>query len=140
MDYITIDTLRKMRAVGFSYPYYEHLLNYGMLYHYNGDEYFIGGFSAGGFNDQDREAAEHGEWLPEAAQLLSWLRDTHFSVNLSVEDMYCSVQAADMTNGALYNGGGFTPADALAKTIIKICKSNRRPYIPESRLRLEIMQ
>ena len=45
MDYITIDTLRKMKAVGFTYPEYEHFLNYGMLFYYNDDEYFIGGFS-----------------------------------------------------------------------------------------------
>ena len=53
MDYITIETLRKMREAGFTYPDYERLLNYGMLYHYNGDEYFIGGFSAGGFCDRN---------------------------------------------------------------------------------------
>ena len=39
MDNITIDTLRKMKAVGFTYPDYEHLLNYGMLFYYNNDEY-----------------------------------------------------------------------------------------------------
>jgi len=141
MDYITIDTLHKMRAVGFSYPDYEHFLNYGMLYHYNGDEYYIGGFSSGEFSDQDKEVAEQGEWLPEASQLLSWLTDTDFSVSISVEDgVYFTIQATDMLDGTLYNGGGLTLANALAKTITKICKSNRRPYIPKSRLRLEIIK
>ena len=141
MDYITIDTLRKMKAVGFSYPDYEHFLNFGMLYYYNEDEYFIGGYSAGEFTDKDREVAEHGEWLPEASQLLSWLTDTDFTVNISVDDeMYFAIQATDMVDGTAYNGGGLTLANALAKTITKICKSKHRPYIPKSRLTLEIIE
>ena len=141
MDYITIETLRKMREAGFTYPDYEHLLNYGMLYHYNGDEYFIGGFSACGFSDRDRDAAEHGEWLPEAAQLMSWLTDTDFGLCISVEDgRYFSIQATDMLDGTLYEGGGYSLADALAKVITKICRSKRRPYVPRSRLKLEIIQ
>lgn len=140
MDYITIETLRKMREAGFSYPDYEHFLNYGMLYHYNGDEYFIGGFSADGFCDRDRAAAEHGEWLPEASQLLSWLTDTDFRVCISAEDgRHYAVQAADLMDGTLYEGGGYTLADALAKVITKICKSDRRPYIPKSRLRVKLI-
>ena len=39
MDYITIDTLRKLQAVGFTYPEYEHFLNIGMMFFYNDDEY-----------------------------------------------------------------------------------------------------
>ena len=140
MEYITIDTLRKMRAAGFSYPDYEHFLNYGMLYHYNGDEYSIGGFSAGDFSDKDKSIAENGEWLPDSNQLLEWLIDTNFKINISVGDeKYFSIQATDLINGNLYNGGGATLADALAKTITKICKSNQRPYIPKPKLRLEII-
>lgn len=70
MDYISIDTLRKMKAAGFSYPYYEHFLNYGMLYNYHDNEYFIGGYSDSNFSNLDKEVAQQGEWLPEAAQLL----------------------------------------------------------------------
>ena len=141
MDYITIDTLRQMCAVGFSYPDYEHFLNYGMLYHYNGDEYFIGGFSGDDFRDQDREVAAKGQWLPEASQLLSWLTATDFSVTISVDEkMYFSIQATDTINGTQYTGGGLTLANALAKTITKICKSHRRPYIPRSTHRLEIIE
>lgn len=141
MDYITIDTLRKMRAAGFSYPEYEHFLNYGMLFYYNDDEYFIGGFSNGAFSDMDIEAVQQGEWLPEAAQLLEWLTNTDFKVNISIDDgQYFTIKATDMINGALYNGGGLSLADALAKTITKICKSNRRSYVPRARLRLEIIE
>lgn len=141
MDYITIGTLQKMRSAGFSYPDYEHFLNYGMVYRYNGEEYFIGGSSDGDFTDQDREAAEHGEWLPEASQLLSWLTDTDFSVEICVEDgAYFLIRATDKTDGTPYRGGGYTLANALARVIIKICKSNRRPYLPKSRQRLAIVE
>jgi len=141
MDYITIDTLRKMKAVGFSYPDYEHFLNYGMLYYYHNDEYFIGGYSNGNFSDQDREVAQQGEWLPEAVQLLEWLTNTDFKVSISIDDeQYFTIQAIDMIDGTLFNGGGLTLANALAKTITKICKSKHRPYIPKTRLKLEIIE
>lgn len=141
MDYVTIDTLRKMKAVGFSYPDYEHFLNYGMLYYYHGDEYFIGGYAAGDFSELDKEVAQQGEWLPEAMQLLEWLTNTDFKVNISIDDgQYFSIQAIDMADGMLFNGGGVTFANALAKTITKICKSKRRSYIPKPKLRLEIIE
>ena len=140
MDYITIDTLRKMKAVGFTYPEYEHFLNYGMLFYYNDDEYFIGGFSNNTFSDLDKEVAQKGEWLPEAVQLLEWLTNTDFKVAVSIDEgQYFSIQAIDTTDGTPFNGGGLTLADALAKTITKICKSNRRNYIPRAKLRLEII-
>ena len=141
MDYITIDTLRKMKAVGFSYPEYEHFLNYGMLFYYNDDEYFIGGFSNNTFSDLDKEVAQQGEWLPEAAQLLEWLTNTDFKVTISIDEgHYFSIQVIDTTDGTLFNGGGLTLANALAKTIAKICKSNRRSYVPRAKLRLEIIE
>ena len=139
MDYITIDTLRKMKAVGFTYPEYEHFLNYGMLFYYNDDEYFIGGFSNNTFSDLDKEVAQQGEWLPEAAQLLEWLTNTDFKVTISIDEgQYFSIQAIDITDGTLFNGGGLTLANALAKTITKICTANRRSYVPRAKLRLEI--
>ena len=139
MDYITIDTLRKMKAVGFTYPEYEHCLNYGMLFYYNDAEYFIGGFSNNTFSDLDKEVAQQGEWLPEAAQLLEWLTNTDFKVTISIDEgQYFSIQAIDITDGTLFNGGGLTLANALAKTITKICKANRRSYVPRAKLRLEI--
>ena len=141
MDYITIDTLRKMRAVGFTYPEYEHYLNFGMLFYYNNDEYFIGGFSSDTFSDLDKEVAKQGEWLPEATQLLEWLTNTDFKVDISIaEGQYFSIQAVDMIDGTLFNGGGLTLANALAKTITKICKANRRSYVPRAKLRLEIIE
>ena len=139
MDYITIDTLRKMKAVGFTYPEYEHFLNYGMLFYYNDEEYFIGGFSNNTFSDLDKEVAQQGEWVPEAAQLLEWLTNTDFKVTISIDEgQYFSIQAIDITDGTLFNGGGLTLANALAKTITKICKANRRSYVPRAKLRLEI--
>ena len=141
MDYITIDTLRKMKEVGFTYPDYEHFLNYGMLFYYNDDEYTVGGFSNNTFSDLDKEVAQQGEWLPEAAQLLEWLTNTDFKVTVSIDEgQYFSIQAIDTTDGTLFNGGGLTLANALAKTITKICKSNRRSYVPRAKLRLEIIE
>lgn len=140
MDYITIDTLRKLQEVGFSYPEYEHFLNIGMLFFIDGDEYLIGG-CGDVFTERDEEVAKHGEWLPDATQLLSWLKNTGFVVAFAVdEEGYYSAQAKDMKNETLYIGGDYTLANALAKVIYKICKSKRREYVPQATLRLEITE
>ncbi len=141
MDYITIDTLRKLQAVGFTYPEYEHFLNVGMLFFYNDDEYLIGGFCNDNFSEKDIEVAQQGVWLPESSQLLEWLKNTHFNVKITLnEEAYYSVQATDTINQSLYSGSGYPLANALAKVIIKICKSKQRAYIPEPTLRLHIEQ
>lgn len=141
MDYITINTLQKLRAVGFSYPEYEHFLNYGMLYYYHDDEYLIGGFSEGDFTERDKEVAQQGEWLPEDTQLLEWLKYTDFKVTVSVdEENYYSIQAIDSINNAVYTGGDYTLANALAKVIIKVCKSKRREYTPKTTFRLRVIK
>ena len=133
MDYITIETLRKMKASGFSYPEYEHFLNYGMLYYYHHDEYFIGGYSAGEFSDLDREVAQNGEWLPEATQLLEWLAINDFTVNITIDDSkYFIVQATGIVDSSLFDGAAPDLSNALAATITKICKSKCHPDIPTS--------
>ena len=112
---------------------------YQAAFYYNDEEYFIGGFSNNTFSDLDKEVAQQGEWLPEAAQLLEWLTNTDFKVTISIDEgQYFSIQAIDITDGTLFNGGGLTLANALAKTITKICKANRRSYVPRAKLRLEI--
>lgn len=99
MDYITIDTLRKLQAVGFTYPEYEHFLNIGMMFFYNDDEYLIGGYCKGDLSEKDIEVAQRGDWLPEASQLLEWLKNTHFNVTITLNDEpYYSVQATDTIN------------------------------------------
>lgn len=141
MDYITINILRELQAVGFSYPEYEHFLNIGMLFFYHDDEYLIGGFSEGDFSEQDKEVAQKGEWLPEASQLLAWLRNTGFKVTVSMNEAnYYSVQAIDSINALIYSGGDYTLANALAKVIIRICKSKQRKYSPQTTFRLQIYQ
>ena len=140
MDYITIDTMRKLQSVGFSYPEYEHALNNGMLFYYNGDEYFVGGYTMDSFSLIDREVAEKGQWLPDASQLLDWLQNTDFSVIISTDaDSYFSIQATDLINGQIYSCGGATCANALAKLIFKICKSKKRIYMPRETLRIPII-
>lgn len=136
MDYITIYTLRKMRAAGFSYPDYEHFLNQGMLFFYQDDEYWIGGYGKDDFTKQDKIVAEQGEWLPEASQLLAWLKNTAFHVSISLDESnYYAVQATDTINNAVYAGGDYTLANALANVITKICKSRLRAYTPKSSIR-----
>ena len=140
MDNITVNTLRDLKAVGFSYPEYEHELNFGMLYFYHDDEYQIGGFCPDDFTEQDRIVAQQGEWLPDSSQLLEWLGNTDFSVNILMDDVHhFSVQATDTLNGLVYTGGGYGLANALAKVILKICKSKKREYIPRTTLRLQII-
>ena len=140
MDNITINTLRELKAVGFSYPEYEHLLNLGMLYFYQNDEYQIGGSCGADFTEQDQIIAQQGEWLPDSSQLLDWLGNTDFSVNILMDDVHhFSVQATDTVNGLLYTGGGYGLSNALAKVILKICKSKQREYTPRETLMLRII-
>ncbi len=140
MDYITIDTLRKLQSAGFTYPEYENTLYYGNMYYYHNDEYLVGGFCEASLSDLDKEVVQHGDWLPNATQLLAWLKNTDFKVCISIDDSsYHSIQATDKMNGMLYIGGDYTLANALAKVIFKICKSNRREYIPKPTLRVQII-
>lgn len=47
--------------------------------------------------------AERGEWLPEASQLLAWLKSTDFHVATSMDETsYYAVQATDTINHAVY--------------------------------------
>ena len=140
MDYITLNTLQSLKDVGFSYPEYEHFLNNGMLFYYQGDEYFIGGYSNGNFSKQDMEIARNGVWLPEASQLLAWLVHTGFRVTITNEENgYYNIQAIDLINGSEYKGKDLTFANTLAVVIKKICKSQKREYIPEVTFRLQII-
>ena len=140
MDYITVHTLRKLKKAGFSYPDYEHFLNKGMVYYYQDNEYFIGGRTFDSFTEFDKAAARDGEWLPEACQLLSWLRNTDFKVDISVEGNYFAVQATDLIIGSVFLSEGYSLADTLAFLIRKICKSKQREYVPQSVLRLQILE
>lgn len=80
--------------------------------------------------------AEQGEWLPEASQLLAWLKSTDFHVAISMDETsYYAVQATDTINHAIYVGGDYSLANALANVILKICKSHLRAYTPKSSIR-----
>lgn len=140
MDNITESMMLKLKSVGFCYPDYEHRLNMGMVYSYQGIEYCIGGWENGEFTEADRLVAKEGLWLPDGAQLLAWLRSNAFSVaiHLDAAEQYWHVCATDSVTGAEFTGGGIPLAYALHKVIYKICKSNQREYNPVSTLQLAI--
>lgn len=141
MDYITFDTIQKLQSVGFTYPEYEHCLNHGMLFYYNGDEYTIGGFTMDSFSALDEEVAKHGQWLPYSSHLFKWLEYTDFTVSvLTDSDGYFSVQATDLINNEVYSCGGITLANALAKLIYKILKSKKRTYLPREAIVAWVLQ
>ena len=141
MDYITPYMMKKLQDVGFSYPDFEHHLNYGMVYAYRGSEHFIGANCDSDFSDEDRAAAREGLWLPDSDQLLSWLQSNGFDLSIALDSQQprYSISAKDLHNSACYTGGGYPLAFALHKVIYKICKSGRRSYIPEKLLQLEII-
>ena len=131
--------MRQLQSVGFSYPDYEHHLNFGTVYGWRGSAYRIGGWEDGELSETDRQAAAEGLWLPDSSQLLSWLKGCGFTVSMQLDaDGYCHVTATDAGNGNQYSGGGPVLSHALHKTIYKICKSGIR-YSPQPPLRLEIM-
>ena len=139
MDNITEYMIRQLQSVGFSYPDYEHHLNFGMVYAWNSGTYRIGGCEDGTFSKTDRQAAAEGLWLPDSDQLLSWLKGCGFTVSMQLDaDGYCHVTATDSGSGNQYSGSGPVLSHALHKAIYKICKSGG-PYRPEPILRLEIL-
>jgi len=140
MGCITFETMQELISVNFSFPDYEHFLNLGMVYYYCGEEYVIGGFNSDEFTETDKKIAKEGCWLPDSMQLLEWLELVGFDVviRFDASDRYFRVEATDCVNNAQYNAGGPVLAFALAKSIYKICKSKRRPYIPPAVERVQI--
>jgi len=124
----------KMKTVGFSYPEYEHFLNYGMVYYYLEDEYIIGGPCDADFSEQDRKVAQEGVWLPDTTQLLSWLDACLITYKIhwnSTANCY-NIEMIDELLGAKFCSGGIILVDALAKGIIKLCKAGLRKYVPHN--------
>ena len=141
MDNITEPMMRKLLSVGFRHPDFEHLVNTNMLFSYHGDNYCIGGWWSQDNTDVDRKIACEGQWLPSGDQLLDWLAQNNFSLKIEYdsEDRYYHVYAEDTYNATQYTGGGLLLSHALHKVIYKICKSDLRSYIPQSRVTLEII-
>ena len=73
MNYITHCMMKKLKEAGFSFPFYEQHMNVGMIYYYQNNEYFIGGFCCSEYSALDKLAANKGCWLPTEAELLEWL-------------------------------------------------------------------
>ena len=132
--------MQELKNVNFRFPAYEHFLNYGMWYYYQGDEYVIGGNSLSVFSAMDRLVARDGCWLPTDSQLLQWLALVKIDVciRLDAGEQRYHIEAQDRINGTIYNSCGRVLAFALAVLIRKICKSNLRPYVPDEFDRLEI--
>ena len=59
-------------------------------------------------------------------------------MQLNSKSRHVSVTATDLCNGTQYSAGGGNFAYALYKLILKICKSQLRPYTPREIERLEI--
>lgn len=140
MDHITEHMMRQLLSVGFSYPDYEHHLNYGMLFYYQDSYYYIGGWEHDDFSETDILAAQDGLWIPDGSQLLEWLKYNAFTVSIQFdsEEQYFHASATDTRTGRTYAGGGPLSSHALHKIIYKICKSNLREYAPEKKLRIPI--
>ena len=130
MENLTFETMKALKSAGFTYPEYEHFLNYGMVYYYLGKEYTIGGCWDADFSKQDELIAREGCWLPDESQLCTWLVACDFSYQIQWDNKqrYFHVEIIDEVTGAQYHGGGITLVNALAKGILKICKSGLRCY------------
>lgn len=135
MDNITEYMMRKLQSVGFSFPDYEHHLNFGMLYAWNDSTYRIGGWEDGEFSELDHQAAADGLWLPNSSQLLDWLKGCGFTASIRLDaDGYFHVTAAEPSSGRQYTGGGPLLSHAMHKVIFKICKSGSHCPAPVLRI------
>ena len=140
MGYITYETMQQLKAVGFSFPTYEHFLNLGMTYYYQGNEYIIGGNLTSEFTEKDKIVAREGCWLPTAEQLLEWfaLVEIDVYIQLDASDRCYCITATDFSTGMQASNKGRTLALSLAMLIQKFCKKGLRPYIPKGVQRLKI--
>ena len=141
MSYLTVDTIRKMKSVGFRFPEYEHEYNMGRTYYYDGCEYTIGDNWTEDCSLDMKRIAEIGEWLPDEGQLTEWLQRNmfDFTIKWSDKDQYFHCDATDMLTKTNYSAGGGDLLNCLAKVIYKICKSAQRDLIPSSNLSLDII-
>ena len=140
MGYITYETMQQLKAVGFNFPTYEHFLNLGMIYYYQGDEYIIGGNLTTKFTEKDKIVAQEGCWLPTAEQLLEWFAmvEINVSIQLDAIDRCYHITATDCITGMQASNKGRMLALSLAMLVRKFCKKGLRPYIPEEVQRLKI--
>lgn len=140
MNYITKETVEKLKSVGFSYPDYAHMENQGMVFWHEGVEYIVGGYCDRELSEEAKTAVGEGLWLPDEQQLMQWLQYNAFDVTVqwSHAEWYCHIRAMDCENQTTYEASGPDLVDALVKLIYKICKSNKRSYLPEERLSLKI--
>lgn len=140
MQHITVQTMRKLQSVGFCYPEYEGFLNYGMVFNYQGDDFYIGGLSGTPLGKELHWISTDGVWLPDSEQLLNWLQMANFNVSVQIDakTLAFSILAIDNENGAQYEAEAFNLVQCAANVVYKICKSQKRLYIPKSRLRIEI--
>lgn len=132
MTYISLMTKRKLDSVGFSFPDYEEFLNLGMVYAYQDDEYFIGGFCRNDFTETDRRVSENGEWLPDCDQLLRWLQQCSFDVSIqwNNEESRYNISATQVEYGK-FEVETMDLAEGLGKIIYKICKKTQGKCRPE---------
>ena len=132
--------MQELKAVGFSFPTYEHFLNLGMTYYYQGNEYVIGGSLTSEFTEIEKIIAREGCWLPTAEQLLEWfaLVEIDIYIQLDAPDQCYHITATDCVTGMEYSTKGRTLALSLAMLIRKFCKKGLRPYIPKEVQRLKI--
>ena len=140
MSCITYFMMKKLKAVGFSFPAYEDFKDQGRVFYYQDREYHIGGFVGSGYTEIDDIAAKEGCWLPTETELLEWLWlvDIDVSIQSPSQRRQVHVDAKDCINGMEYSASGGDLAFALYKVIYKICKSKLRPYVPAEIERLEI--
>lgn len=140
MGCITYQMMQELRNVGFSFPAYENFINLGMVFYYKDDEYYVGGFCNSEYSETDLTAGQKGCWLPTESELLEWLHLTDFDVNIQLTGsiMCLHVTGRDRTNQMEYGACGGSLAYALHKLIYKICKSNKRPYVPRYVERIEL--
>lgn len=136
MNNVSFYTMKELISCGFRFPQYEHFLNKGMVYYYEGDEFVIGGYSESEFTDEEKLIAQKGLWLPNSCQLLEWLQATDFryTIEWNPKNNYYCVSAHDCRCNGTYTAGGIDFVNAVAKVICKICKSRKREYAPRERL------
>lgn len=139
MNYISLETKKRMESVGFSFADYEKFLNLGMIYSYHNDEYVIGGFCNNNFTEMDEIVSQNGEWLPDNFQLLQWLQQCGFDVSIlwKHEESVFYISATHADSG-IYETTSVDLAEGIGSIIYKICKKTQGKCSPEKLLRAKI--
>lgn len=125
---ISIYVAEELYSLGFSFKRYSNNVHKGMVFHYNNEDWIIGGRCETELSNDDINIIVHGTWLPSDSHLLEWLADNDFVYAIVNNDGFYDVTCKDVHTNTTYHTKMPTLEFSLASIIKKILKKNERLF------------